>query len=51
LFTRPDGLVHVWQVAAGILDDKPEPIPYPKGSWGPGEAADLAKPGVWHLGQ
>jgi glucose-6-phosphate 1-dehydrogenase len=51
LFTRPDGLAHVWQVAEGILDDKPEPIPYPKGSWGPGEAADLAKPGAWYLGQ
>jgi glucose-6-phosphate 1-dehydrogenase len=51
LFTRPDGLAHVWKVAEGILDDKSEPIPYPKGSWGPAEAADLAKPGVWHLGQ
>jgi glucose-6-phosphate 1-dehydrogenase len=51
LFTRPDGLAHVWTVAAGILDDKPEPIPYAKGSWGPAEAADLVKPGVWHLGQ
>jgi glucose-6-phosphate 1-dehydrogenase len=51
LFTRPDGLAHVWTVAAGILGDKPEPIPYAKGSWGPAEAADLAKPGVWHLGQ
>ena len=51
LFTRPDGLAHVWTVAAGILDDKPEPIPYAKGSWGPAEAAELAQPGVWHLGQ
>jgi len=51
LFTRPDGLAHVWTVAAGILDDKPEPIPYAKGSWGPAEAAELAQPGVWYLGQ
>jgi glucose-6-phosphate 1-dehydrogenase len=51
LFTRPDGLAHVWEVAQGILDDKPEPIPYAKGSWGPAEAADLANPGTWHLGQ
>jgi glucose-6-phosphate 1-dehydrogenase len=51
LFTRPDGIAHVWDVAGGILDDKPEPIPYTKGSWGPAEAAELAKPGIWHLGQ
>jgi glucose-6-phosphate 1-dehydrogenase len=51
LFTRPDGLAHVWTVAAGILGDKPEPIPYAKGSWGPAEAAALAKPGAWHLGE
>jgi glucose-6-phosphate 1-dehydrogenase len=51
LFTRPDGLAHVWTVAAGILGDKPEPMPYAKGSWGPAAAAELAKPGTWHLGQ
>ena len=51
LFTRPDGLVHVWKVAEGILEDKPEPIPYARGSWGPAEAAALVKPGSWHLGE
>jgi len=35
LFTRPDGLAHVWNVAGALLEDKPEPIPYPPGSWGP----------------
>ena len=30
LFTRPDGLAHVWKVTDGILHEKPEPIPYPK---------------------
>jgi glucose-6-phosphate 1-dehydrogenase len=35
LFTRPDGLAHVWDVAGALLEDKPEPIPYPPGSWGP----------------
>jgi glucose-6-phosphate 1-dehydrogenase len=35
LFTRPDGLRHVWEVAAELLQHKPEPIPYPRGSWGP----------------
>jgi glucose-6-phosphate 1-dehydrogenase len=35
LFTRPDGLAHVWEVAGALLENKPEPIPYPRGSWGP----------------
>jgi glucose-6-phosphate 1-dehydrogenase len=35
LFTRPDGLAHVWTVAQGILENKPEPLPYRRGSWGP----------------
>jgi glucose-6-phosphate 1-dehydrogenase len=51
LFTRPDGLEQVWKVAAGILGDKPEPVIYPKGSWGPPEAAKLAEPGHWLLGE
>ena len=35
LFTRPDGLAHVWTVAGALLEDKPEPLPYRPGSWGP----------------
>jgi glucose-6-phosphate 1-dehydrogenase len=49
LFTRPDGLAHVWKVAQGLLDDKPEPIIYPKGSWGPAEADGLIAPFRWEL--
>jgi glucose-6-phosphate 1-dehydrogenase len=49
LFTRPDGLAHVWKVAAEILGDKPEPIIYAKGSWGPAECVELAKPDFWQL--
>ncbi len=51
LFTRPDGLEHVWTVADGILRNKPEPVPYARGSWGPPEAAVLARPQVWVLGE
>ena len=47
LFTRPDGLEHVWQVAGTLLGGKPEPVIYPKGSWGPAEADRLAKPIGW----
>jgi glucose-6-phosphate 1-dehydrogenase len=50
LFTRPDGLEHVWQVADALLADKPEPVIYPKGSWGPAAADRLAEPVGWLLG-
>ena len=50
LFTRPDGLAHVWDVASPLLDHKPTPLPYPAGSWGPAEAAALAAPDGWLLG-
>jgi glucose-6-phosphate 1-dehydrogenase len=51
LFTRPDGLEHVWKVADGILRDKPAPLPYAKGSWGPAAATALASPQHWVLGE
>jgi glucose-6-phosphate 1-dehydrogenase len=35
LFTRPDGLAHAWRVVGALLDNKPEPIAYAPGSWGP----------------
>jgi glucose-6-phosphate 1-dehydrogenase len=47
LFTRPDGLEHVWDVAKPLLDAKPAALPYPAGSWGPAEAAALAAPDGW----
>jgi glucose-6-phosphate 1-dehydrogenase len=50
LFTRPDGLAHVWKVADAILADKPEPVSYARGSWGPAEAAKLVEPEQWRLG-
>lgn len=51
LFTRPDGLRHAWVVAAALLEQKPDPIIYPRGSWGPGEAQALAGEGGWILGE
>lgn len=41
LFTRPDGLAHVWDVAAPLLADPPAPQPYAAGSSGPAAARDL----------
>jgi glucose-6-phosphate 1-dehydrogenase len=51
LFTRPDGLAAVWAAAGPLLDNRPDPMPYAPGSWGPAAAADLAAPDGWLLGQ
>lgn len=51
LFTRPDGLASVWEVARPLLEAKPAPLPYRQGSWGPTAAAELAAPDGWLLGQ
>ncbi|MDQ6782211.1 MAG: glucose-6-phosphate dehydrogenase [Actinomycetota bacterium] len=51
LFTRPDGLAHVWAVAKPILGDHGEPLVYDQGSWGPKEADELAGPDGWLLGK
>lgn len=49
LFTRPDGLEHVWEVADPILRTPPEVISYAPGSWGPEQADQLAGPAGWLL--
>jgi glucose-6-phosphate 1-dehydrogenase len=51
LFTRPDGLAAVWQVADPLLRNRPQLHPYPPGSWGPAAAAELAAPDGWLLSQ
>jgi len=49
LFTRPDGLEHVWTVAGDIVANKPDPLPYARQSWGPEAAGQLAGPCGWLL--
>jgi glucose-6-phosphate 1-dehydrogenase len=51
LFTRPDGLAAVWQVAEPLLTSPPPVRGYAPGSWGPGAARELIAPGQWLLGQ
>ena len=51
LFTRPDGLAAVWDVAEPLLSRPPRVNPYPPGSWGPAQARNLVAPGHWLLGQ
>jgi len=50
LFTRPDGLAAVWQVAEPLLSRPPRVNPYPPGSWGPAQARHLVAPGHRLLG-
>ncbi len=47
LFTRPDGLAHVWEVAAPLLDNPPAVQLYQPGSMGPGAADVLPAPVGW----
>jgi glucose-6-phosphate 1-dehydrogenase len=51
LFTRPDGLAAVWQVASPLLTDPPRVASYKPGSWGPAAARQLVAPDRWLLGQ
>jgi glucose-6-phosphate 1-dehydrogenase len=51
LFTRPDGLAAVWDVAEPLLSRPPQVNPYAPGSWGPARARELVAPGRWLLGQ
>ena len=51
LFTRPDGLAAVWEVAEPLLTNPPPVRGYAPGSWGPAEARELIAPGQWLLGQ
>ena len=49
LFTRSDGIEHLWEIATPLLE---HPIPietYPKGSWGPASIASVVAPHHWYL--
>ena len=50
LFTRPDGLAAVWDVAGPLLANPPKVAPYAQGSWGPAEARELIAPGTLAAG-
>jgi glucose-6-phosphate 1-dehydrogenase len=50
LFTRPDGLAAVWDVAEPLLANRPRVRKYAPGSWGPDAATELAAPDGWLLG-
>ncbi|GIM64681.1 glucose-6-phosphate 1-dehydrogenase [Planomonospora venezuelensis] len=49
LFAHADETRRLWEVCQPVLDDRPAPLPYEQGSWGPAEAFDLPE-GGWRLG-
>ncbi|UFN43601.1 glucose-6-phosphate dehydrogenase [Nocardioides okcheonensis] len=49
LFAHADETRRLWEVCQPVLDDRPDPLPYDQGSWGPREALDLPQ-GGWRLG-
>ncbi len=50
LFTTAAGVEAAWEAFAPLLGpDRPQPLAYPPGSWGPQEADDLAGPIGWVL--
>jgi glucose-6-phosphate 1-dehydrogenase len=51
LFTTSAGLASAWAAFAPLQERPPRVHPYEPGSWGPSEAAALAGPGGWLLGQ
>jgi glucose-6-phosphate 1-dehydrogenase len=49
LFTTADGIERLWEVSAPLLENPPDVILYPRGSWGPGQIRDLIAPHRWRL--
>ena len=50
LFTTPGALEHAWRAFAPVLGaDRPAPVVYRPGTWGPQEADRLAAPFGWAL--
>ena len=49
LFTTAEGIEHLWEDSAPLLEHPPPVIPYAAGSWGPGQIRDLIAPRAWRL--
>lgn len=50
LFAHADETRRLWEVCQPVLEDRPDPMPYDSGSWGPAAALDLVE-GGWRLGR
>jgi len=49
LFTRAEQIERLWEVCAPVIENRPEPQPYEKGSWGPPAALELPGQIRWRL--
>ncbi len=49
LFTTAQGIERLWEISDPLLESPPPVIPYPQGSWGPGQIRDLIAPHRWRL--
>jgi glucose-6-phosphate 1-dehydrogenase len=49
LFTGSGEIERLWEVCDLVLRDRPPTLPYPKGSWGPDRAAELAGDRGWRV--
>jgi glucose-6-phosphate 1-dehydrogenase len=49
LFTRAEQIERLWEVCAPVLEHRPEPLAYAKGSWGPEAALELPGSPGWRL--
>jgi glucose-6-phosphate 1-dehydrogenase len=49
LFTRAEQIERLWEVCAPVLEQRPEPLAYAKGSWGPEAALELPESPGWRL--
>ncbi len=49
LFTTAEGIERLWEVSTPLLEDPPEVLPYPQGSWGPEAVHDVVAPHRWRL--
>ena len=49
LFTTAEGIERLWEASTPLIDDPPEVLLYPTGSWGPGPIRELIAPHQWRL--
>ena len=49
LFTRSDGIEHLWRLSEPLLNSPPGVRSYAPGSWGPDVVHDLIAPHHWYL--
>ncbi|MGD9571409.1 MAG: glucose-6-phosphate dehydrogenase [Thermoleophilia bacterium] len=49
LFASATGIERLWEVSSAVLEDPPDVMSYPAGSWGPRAMHGLISPNTWRL--